>query len=152
METRSSLLSLLEICAVTLSSPIKFTLARVFLSLREAPVKRWKKEKSSPLRRLAQLESKFKYGLTVYRGYVIDDLDTSHYMKDFHAQKVPLRNPKAKALLSTIEQNFGTLAFCRRWLDEVGFDKHLIPLKNLVDSGIVNPYPPLSDVPGCFVA
>jgi methionyl aminopeptidase len=63
-----------------------------------------------------------------------------------------LRNPKAKALLGLIENNFGTLAFCRRWVDDLGFDKHLIPLKQLVDSGIVNTYPPLVDVPGCYVA
>jgi methionyl aminopeptidase len=65
---------------------------------------------------------------------------------------VPLRNPKAKALLGLIENNFGTLAFCRRWVDDLGFDKHLIPLKQLVDSGIVNTYPPLVDVPGSYVA
>lgn len=73
-------------------------------------------------------------------------------MKDFYAQPVPLRNPKAKALLSLIDQNYGTLAFCRKWIDETGFEKHLIPLKNLVDAGIINPYPALSDIPGSYVA
>ncbi len=28
----------------------------------------------------------------------------------------------------------------------------MIPLKSLVDAGIINPYPPLSDVPGSYVA
>jgi methionyl aminopeptidase len=60
--------------------------------------------------------------------------------------------PRAKALLGLIEQNFGTLAFCRRWVEELGFDKHLAPLKSLVDAGIVNAYPPLSDIPGSYVA
>ena len=73
-------------------------------------------------------------------------------MKDYYANAVPIRNPKAKALLSHIENNFGTLAFCRRWIEDAGFEKHLIPLKQLVDSGIINPYPPLSDIPGCYVA
>jgi len=27
-----------------------------------------------------------------------------------------------------------------------------MPLKNLVDAGIINPYPPLSDIPGSYVA
>lgn len=73
-------------------------------------------------------------------------------MKDFYANDVPIRDGKAKALLSLINNNYGTLAFCRKWLDELGFDKHLIPLKRLVDAGVVNPYPPLSDAPGSYVA
>lgn len=73
-------------------------------------------------------------------------------MKDYYASAVPIRNPKAKALLSHIEKNYGTLAFCRRWIEEAGFEKHLIPLKQLVDSGIINALPPLSDIPGSYVA
>ena len=90
--------------------------------------------------------------MDVYRGYVIEDIDCSHYMRDYYSAPVPLRNPKAKALLGHIEANYKTLAFCRKWLDQSGFEKHLIPLKQLVDSGIVNPYPPLSDIPGSYVA
>lgn len=45
------------------------------------------------------------------------DLECSHYMKDFHAPRVPLRLPKARQLLSHINKTFGTLAFCRRWLE-----------------------------------
>ena len=33
------------------------------------------------------------------RGYVVEDGECSHYMKDFNAPHVPLRMPKAKALL-----------------------------------------------------
>ena len=33
---------------------------------------------------------------------------------------IPLRLPKAKALLSMINRNFDTLAFCRRWIDRAG--------------------------------
>jgi methionyl aminopeptidase len=52
------------------------------------------------------------------KGYVNEDLEFSHYMKDFDASSsVALRNPKAKQLLKFIDNNFGTLAFCRRWLD-----------------------------------
>jgi len=105
-----------------------------------------------PSKPLDQPESKIKICNFIYRGYVVEDLDTSHYMKDFYANPVPLRNPKAKALLAHIENNHGTLAFCRRWIEDAGFEKHLIPLKQLVDSGIISPYPPLSDVPGCYVA
>ena len=52
------------------------------------------------------------------KGYVNEDLECSHYMKDFDAPaNVALRNPKAKTLLKFIDANYGTLAFCRRWLD-----------------------------------
>ena len=51
------------------------------------------------------------------RGMVHDDMECSHYMKNFEAGHVPLRMQRAKSLLHTINQNFGTLAFCKRWLD-----------------------------------
>ncbi len=54
------------------------------------------------------------------KGYVVEDMECSHYMKDFYKGFVPLRNQKSKALLKFIDENFGTLAFCRRWLDRGG--------------------------------
>jgi len=83
---------------------------------------------------------------------VHDDMECSHYMKNFDMGHVPLRLPKAKTLLSTITKNFGTLAFCRRWLDRAGETKYLMALKNLCDVGIVDPYPPLCDIKGCYTA
>lgn len=84
------------------------------------------------------------------KGVVIEDYDCSHYMKVFDAQKVPLRLKSAKDLLAGIEKNFGTLAFCRRWLDDAGHQRHLMALKNLVDNGLVQPYPPLVDIKGSY--
>jgi methionyl aminopeptidase len=86
------------------------------------------------------------------RGLVHEDLECSHYMKNFDAGHVPLRLPRAKQLLATIEKNFGTLAFCRRYLDRVGEQKYLMALKSLCDAGVVDPYPPLCDVKGSYVA
>lgn len=86
------------------------------------------------------------------KGYVREDLEVSHYMKNFDVGHVPLRLPRAKALLATIDRNFGTLAFCRRYLDRLGEEKYLMALKNLCDAGIVDPYPPLVDVKGCYTA
>ena len=86
------------------------------------------------------------------KGIVHDDMECSHYMKNFDMGHVPLRMPKAKSLLSTITKNFGTLAFCRRWLDRAGETKYLMALKNLCDVGIVDPYPPLCDIKGCYTA
>jgi len=86
------------------------------------------------------------------RGYVHDDMETSHYMKNYDIGHVPLRLQKSKHLLNVINQNFGTLAFCRRWLDRLGETKYLMALKDLCDKGIVDPYPPLCDVKGCYTA
>lgn len=62
------------------------------------------------------------------------------------------RLPRAKHLLNVINENFGTLAFCRRWLDRLGESKYLMALKNLCDLGIVDPYPPLCDIKGSYTA
>jgi methionyl aminopeptidase len=86
------------------------------------------------------------------RGYVNEDLETSHYMKNFDVGRVPLRLPRAKQLLSTIDRNFGTLAFCRRYLDRIGETKYLMALKNLCDAGIIEALPPLCDQKGSYVA
>lgn len=59
-------------------------------------------------------------------GYVHDDMETSHYARVADAPHVPLRVSSAKTLLKSIEKNFGTLPFCRRYLDRLGHDKYLL--------------------------
>uniref|UniRef100_A0A3Q3JE53 Methionine aminopeptidase 2 n=1 Tax=Monopterus albus TaxID=43700 RepID=A0A3Q3JE53_MONAL len=86
------------------------------------------------------------------RGAVHDDMECSHYMKNFSVGHVPIRLPRAKHLLNVINENFGTLAFCRRWLDRLGESKYLMALKNLCDLGIIDPYPPLCDIKGSYTA
>lgn len=86
------------------------------------------------------------------KGYVHDDMETSHYMKNFDVGHVPLRLAKSKQLLNVINQNFSTLAFCRRWLDRLGQTRYLMALKDLCEKGIVAPYPPLCDQKGCYTA
>ncbi|KAG2703609.1 hypothetical protein I3760_06G146600 [Carya illinoinensis] len=86
------------------------------------------------------------------KGYVREDLECSHYMKDFEAGHIPLRLARAKQLLATINKNFSTLAFCRRYLDRLGETKYLMALKNLCDTGILQPCPPLCDVKGSYVS
>lgn len=85
------------------------------------------------------------------KGRVLDDIDCSHYMKNFDAEDVPIRDSKARGLLNVINREFGTLAFCRKWLEEY-FPRHIIPLKRLVEANIIEAYPPLVDVPGCYTA
>ncbi|ESO88850.1 hypothetical protein LOTGIDRAFT_179055 [Lottia gigantea] len=87
------------------------------------------------------------------KGVVHDDMETSHYMKNFEAgNSAAVRVAKSKQLLQVINQNFGTLAFCRRWLDRIGQSKYLLSLKNLCDVGIIDPYPPLCDIKGSYTA
>ena len=86
------------------------------------------------------------------KGYIRDDLDCSHYMLNFDRPRVPLKHKKAGGLLRTIDKNFSTLAWCRRWLDDLGEKNYIIALKELVDKGVVNDYPPLVDVTGSYVA
>ena len=62
-------------------------------------------------------------------GYVHDDMECSHYMKNFDVGHVPLRLQRSKQLLNTINKHFGTLAFCRRWLDRLGEERYLMALK-----------------------
>uniref|UniRef100_A0A0N5AS40 Methionine aminopeptidase 2 n=1 Tax=Syphacia muris TaxID=451379 RepID=A0A0N5AS40_9BILA len=88
------------------------------------------------------------------KGYVHDDMECSHYMKDYdlHNERINLRLARSKSLLNTINKHFGTLAFCRRWLDRLGESKYIMALKDLCDKGIVQPYPPLCDVKGSYTA
>ncbi|KAI9887574.1 MAG: Methionine aminopeptidase 2 [Watsoniomyces obsoletus] len=84
------------------------------------------------------------------KGYVREDMETSHYAKRGDAPNVSLRLSSAKSLLNTITKNFGTLPFCRRYLDRLGQEKYLLGLNNLVTSGIVEAYPPLCDIKGSY--
>ena len=86
------------------------------------------------------------------KGVVRDDMETSHYAKVGDAPTIPLRVSSARSLLSVINKNFGTLPFCRRYLDRLGQDKYLLGLNNLVSSGIVQAYPPLCDIKGSYTA
>lgn len=86
------------------------------------------------------------------KGVVMDDVDCSHYMKAFDTKHKPIKNTRSKFLLKIIEDNFSTLAFCRRWIDDMQFEKHYSALKPLVDSEAVVAYPPLVDIPGSYVA
>eukprot|EP00003_Mantamonas_plastica_P023303 TRINITY_DN4169_c1_g2_i1.p1 TRINITY_DN4169_c1_g2~~TRINITY_DN4169_c1_g2_i1.p1 ORF type:complete len:471 (+),score=175.79 TRINITY_DN4169_c1_g2_i1:223-1635(+) len=86
------------------------------------------------------------------KGYVQEDMECSHYMRNFDVDFVPLRLKRSKQLLAHINKTFGTLAFCRRWLDDAGQTKHILALNNLVDTGIIDAYPPLVDITGCYTS
>ncbi|KAH8099810.1 methionine aminopeptidase 2-like protein [Cristinia sonorae] len=86
------------------------------------------------------------------RGRVVEQGDCSHYARIVNAPNVPLRLTTAKSLLKSINKNFGTLPFCRRYLDRAGESKYLLALNHLVQQGIVQDYPPLCDARGSMTA
>lgn len=129
------------------------------------------------------------------RGKVIEQGECSHYARMVDAPHVPLRYvflpdvewtqksrlfidsrlyrlTSAKSLLKSINKNFGTLPFCRRYLERAGESKYLLAvrssisrmpravltssiakqLNHLVSQGIVQDYPPLCDVRGSMTA
>jgi len=86
------------------------------------------------------------------RGYVVDKGECSHYAKVPQAGRVPIRLETAKSLLRTINKQFGTLPFCRRYLDRAGEKNYLFALNTLVRDGLVQSYPPLCDQIGSMTA
>ena len=65
------------------------------------------------------------------KGVVHEEGECSHYAKKVDGRHVPLRSAKAKSLLSSINQNFGTLPFCRRYLDRLGEEKYGVAVSSL---------------------
>ncbi|KAJ2901158.1 Methionine aminopeptidase 2 [Coemansia aciculifera] len=86
---------------------------------------------------------------TTGSGYVREEGVCSHYAKTGDGQP---RMQSARKVLQSITKNFGTLPFCRRYLDRVGESHYYLGLRNLVDDGIVTAYPPLCDVKGSYTA
>lgn len=59
-------------------------------------------------------------------GRVWDEGETSHYALRKDAPKMDLRLSSARSLLNTIQKNFSTIPFCRRYLDRIGQEKYLL--------------------------
>ena len=77
----------------------------------------------------------------------------SHFMKNpdvFNNVKIKAGQPKA--LFKYIDEHFSTMAFCPRWLEESGYTGIDKSLKYLCDHNLVEPYPPLSDIEGCYTS
>jgi len=51
------------------------------------------------------------------RGYVVEDMECSHYYRNPYAAHTPIRLPASRKLLGHINKTFGMLPFCRRWLE-----------------------------------
>ena len=77
----------------------------------------------------------------------------SHYMIDYTKdyRNLPM-GTKDRKFLDTIEQNFSTLAFCKKWLDDLKILKYDRFLKSLSKQGVIKKYPPISDIKGSYTA
>jgi methionine aminopeptidase type II len=114
------------------------------------------KDKSVPIVAQPQMSTKMEEGEyfaietfgSTGKGYVVDCGDCSHYARRANVGNPTLRVASARPLLHTINKQFGTLPFCRRYLDRVGEKNYLLGLKHLVSQGIVQDYPPLADIAG----
>ncbi|KAH8827176.1 methionine aminopeptidase 2-like protein [Flagelloscypha sp. PMI_526] len=87
------------------------------------------------------------------RGRAVEGGETSHYMRRPDAPKHPqLRLTSAQGLLKTIDSSFGTLPFCRRYLERAGAKNYLLGLNHLVQQGVIDDVPPLFDIEGSMTA
>ncbi|KAF2638397.1 methionine aminopeptidase 2-like protein [Massarina eburnea CBS 473.64] len=94
------------------------------------------------------------FGSTSKKGALHDDMGAGvyGYSRNEHANTSGLHYESAKTLLKTIDANFGTLPFSRRYLERVGATGYHLGMKSLVSNGIVQEYAPLVDVPGSYIA
>ncbi|KAL4971665.1 MetAP 2-2 [Aspergillus desertorum] len=87
------------------------------------------------------------------RGHIYDDVGVYGYGKSYDAPRhVSLPLASAKSLYKTINENFGTIVFCRRYLDRLGLQRYLAGMNTLVQHGLVDVYAPLVDVRGSYSA
>ncbi|KAF1954592.1 methionine aminopeptidase 2-like protein [Byssothecium circinans] len=86
------------------------------------------------------------------KGVANDDIGVYGYSRNEKANTSGLHYASAKALLKTIDENFGTLPFSRRYLERLGVERYHLGMRSLVSNGIVREYAPLVDVPGSYVA
>ncbi|EXJ94033.1 methionyl aminopeptidase [Capronia coronata CBS 617.96] len=90
---------------------------------------------------------------TTGRGYIRDDVGIYGYgLKQDAPLTTSLPLASAKRLHKTIRENFGTLVFCRRYLERLGVERYLAGMNCLVSNGIVQVYEPLADIKGSYSA
>ncbi|KAL7409822.1 peptidase M24A, methionine aminopeptidase [Mrakia frigida] len=86
------------------------------------------------------------------RGRVIEQGVCSHYAMSKTYDASGLKRETAKSLLKKLTSSFGTLPFCRRFIDRFGETGYLMGLNELVANDIVQAYPPIIDSPGSKTA
>merc|ERR1712085_5385 len=101
-------------------------------------------------------------------GFVTNGNDCSHFMRPDSSQPGRIQkaalSKDALSMLELIDRRFSTLAFCPRWVvqEATRIKSPLVkggnarwwqsPLDELCNVGVVNRYPPLSDLRGSYTA
>ncbi|PVH73754.1 methionine aminopeptidase 2 [Cadophora sp. DSE1049] len=87
------------------------------------------------------------------RGYTRDDGTAVYgYGRSENISGANLRLASAKSLLKTIDANFGTIVFNRRYLERLGVKSYHLGMRHLIDQGIIEQYGQLADVKGSYTA
>ncbi|KAH7383503.1 methionine aminopeptidase 2-like protein [Cadophora sp. MPI-SDFR-AT-0126] len=87
------------------------------------------------------------------RGYTHDDGTAAYgYGRNENVSGANLRLASAKSLLKTIDANFGTIVFNRRYLERLGVKSYHLGMRHLIDQGIIEQYGQLADVKGSYTA
>lgn len=91
------------------------------------------------------------------KGYVREVGDCSHFALNPDPggrARGRLKVREAKQLADRIEKKFSTLPWCKRYLERLplGESRYQLYLRNLIQTGIVEEYPPLCDIKGSYVA
>ena len=97
---------------------------------------------------------------TTGTGRTVMDLECSHYMintdrivKNLDRDGgLPRLGVRENFLFKRLREIRQTLPFCKKWLKNDGIKGYQIPLKNLVNMGLVNSYPPIMSQKGSYVA
>jgi methionine aminopeptidase len=89
---------------------------------------------------------------TTGKAWLRDDVGVYGYGRNENVSAAGLHHASAKSLLKTIDENFGTIVFSRRYLERLGVKSYYLGMRSLVSNDIVQSYGPLVDVPGSYVA
>ncbi|KAG9230750.1 methionine aminopeptidase 2-like protein [Amylocarpus encephaloides] len=86
------------------------------------------------------------------KGFLDDGVGIYGYGRNSEVSGANLHLSSAKSLLKTIDANFGTLVFCRRYLERLGVQNYHLGMRKLIDNGIIESYAPLVDIKGSYTA
>ncbi|KAJ4366486.1 hypothetical protein N0V83_008122 [Neocucurbitaria cava] len=90
------------------------------------------------------------------KAYLRSDVGVYGYGRSSNSEQASttrgLHHASAKSLLKIIDKSFGTLVFSRRYLEHMGVKNYHLGMRSLVQSGLIECYEPLVDVPGSYIA
>ena len=89
---------------------------------------------------------------TTGKARMMDDVGIYGYGRNENVSSAGLHLASAKSLLKTIDANFGSIVFAKRYLERIGTKNYHLGMRSLIQHGIVESYAPLVDVPGSYVA